>query len=66
MKITNEDQVVQAEGHHLELGVAGEDSVVGHQPRLLNGPPAADNTMVPQKHHLRNVTFFCVYVQLKY
>ena len=54
LMITDEDEVVQAEGHHLELGVAGEDSVVGHQPRLLDGSSATDHAVIPQEHHLQS------------
>jgi len=53
---TDENEVVKSKRHHLELGVAGEDRVVGHQPRLLNAPPTAHHTVVAQEHHLKCFT----------
>ena len=53
VELTDENQIINSVGHHLELGVDGEDGVEGHEPRLLDTAPAAHNSVVPQKHYLR-------------
>ena len=55
---TNKNEVVHPVGHHLELGLDGEDGVVGNEPRLLYAPPAAHHPVVTQKHYLHKTLLY--------
>merc|ERR1719284_2199697 len=50
--IVDENQVVEAEGHHLHLVVAGSNCVGADVEGLLYRTSTTDNAVVPQEHHL--------------